>query len=385
MALLRAFLQRTPAPPLPEDIDLDRLLQIAHAQGMVGVCGFLLQNDRTLPHERQMQLASLFYRTVFQLSKAQPPLKGWREKLAAAGIPHALLKGAVLQALYPVPELRLCGDADFFVPPAFLPQLKALLSTEDVRLLHEDETVIYIYAAPLHLEFHTTLLPDAATDSPALAAYFGDAAAHMTGDALCRDFDPEFHFVYLLSHQMRHFQTDCAGIRTFMDLAVFLQHFPDAASESRLRETGLFDYAAGALALTAHWFGVPSPFSVTVSDADADAVAAYILSVGLFARKQNAAAAKVEKQMHSAFPRLRTLWRALFPTREDLEKDARYGALAKKCLPAAYTKRFFTALFTRRGHMQSTARNIVTAADDAKERVRMQKLLHLNGGNAHEG
>ena len=354
MALLRAFLQRTPAPPLPEDIDLDRLLQIAHAQGMVGVCGFLLQNDRTLPHERQMQLATLFYRTVFQLSKAQPPLKGWREKLAAAGIPHALLKGAVLQALYPVPELRLCGDADFFVPPAFLPQLKALL-------------------------------PDAATDSPALAAYFGDAAAHMTGDALCRDFDPEFHFVYLLSHQMRHFQTDCAGIRTFMDLAVFLQHFPDAASESRLREMGLFDYAAGALALTAHWFGVPSPFSVTVSDADANAVAAYILSVGLFARKQNAAAAQVEKQMHSAFPRLRTLWRALFPTREGLEKDARYGALAKKCLPAAYTKRFFIALFTRRGHMQSTARNIVSAADDAKERMRMQKLLHLNGGNAHEG
>lgn len=226
MALLRAFLKKAPAPPLPVSIDLDRLLEIAQAQGVAGVCGYLLQHDAALPEKRQMQLAALFYRTVFQLSKAQPPLEAWRRKLAAAGIPHALLKGAVLQALYPVPELRLCGDADFFVPPAFLPQLKALLTAENVTLLHEDDTVIYVYAAPLYLEFHPTLLPDAANDTPALAAYFGDAAAHMTGDPFCRDFEPEFHFIYLLSHQMRHFQTDCPGIRTFMDLAVFLRTSP---------------------------------------------------------------------------------------------------------------------------------------------------------------
>lgn len=378
MALLRAFLKKAPAPPLPAGIDLDRLLEIAHAQGVAGVCGYLLQHDAALPEKRQMQLATLFYRTVFQLSKAQPPLEAWRRKLAAAGIPHALLKGAVLQALYPVPELRLCGDADFFVPPAFLPQLKALLTAENVTLLHEDDTVIYVHAAPLYLEFHPTLLPDAGSAAKALAAYFGDAAAHMTGDPLCRDFEPEFHFIYLLSHQMRHFQTDCPGIRTFMDLAVFLQHFPAAPTlAEKLRDLGLYDYAAGALALTARWFDVPSPLPVTVSDGDADAVAAYILSVGLFAREQNAAAAQMEQQMSHAFPRLRTLWRALFPLRATLEKDLRYGALAKKCLPAAYAKRFFVAVFTRRDHIHDTARSIATATADAQKRVQMQQILHL--------
>ena len=385
LKLLAAFLNRQTAPP-PVDIDGEKLFLLAEGQGLSGVVGYMLQSHPDLPDAHTAALFSRrFYETVFLFSRMREQVDRWRERFNAAGIPYALLKGAVLQEWYPAPELRTYGDVDVFLERQYIPQLRELLASENREIIFENEEEIVVRELSQIVEFHFDLTMDAGTDSPQLLAYLGNTAVHMTAGKteFERVLDADFHFIYLLSHQMHHFREGSAGVRTFMDLAVFLQsgQISDMQEiQKKLTAFGMDGYAAVALGLTARWFDVPSPFSEEMTAKDAAFAANYILSAGQFGFQQSREAVKVQKQMNHRFPRLSAVLVSLFPPKESLKKDGRYAALAQKSLLLAWLKRFFHAVCHRRQYIKATARGIWNATDTARERAHMLELLHVKNG-----
>jgi hypothetical protein len=211
-----------------------------------------------------------------------------------------------------------------------------------------------------------------------LDGYLSDALSHLIeGEDGLLYFDPLFHFVYLLSHQMRHFRTSSPGIRSYMDLAVFLQAGQIQKTKELkkiLQETGLYDYACVALALTEHWFGVKSPLPVQITAQDAEEVAAYLLAVGQFAGAENPRARHIEHAMGKRFPRLYIFWRSLFPTAEAMKEDHRYN---QYWLPFAYIYRLAQGVFCRGDYVATAVRELSTARGDAGRRVRVHTILQM--------
>lgn len=383
LRLLCAFVHGQTAPP-PTDVDIQRLLTIAQDCNLSGIVGYMLQPHAALLGEYAIVTNRWFFQTVGIFANRRTACDRLTAQLTAANIPFALLKGAVLTEVYPEKELRTGGDVDMFIPPAYIPQLKALLAENGDTITHEDARQVCISRPPLFVEFHFSLLADAAADNGALCDYLADPVPHMTVWVEKNTVDPTFHFVYLLAHQQHHYENDSPGIRSYLDLAVWLKNgfLPDTDTLIRtLRQAGLYDYAARALTLTSRWFALPSPLPlVKISDEDEAFLKAYLLEAGQFAARQNPRARQVADSGEKA-PRLTALWRSLFPPAAHMRSDATYATLAKRCLPLAYIKRLFTGIFRRPQYTASSAKAIVTASKDAAARTRVKTIT---GGSTHE-
>ncbi len=374
LALLRAFIHGEAAPALPKAVDGDALARLARAGNVGGIVGYMTQSLQDgFSEKAAMFLTRQFYATVGQFANTGAACEELFAALRKANIPFAAVKGAVISHLYPMRELRTFGDVDIYVPSAYREAVCAV--TAEDTLLFEDSTQIYVKRPPLHVEFHFDPTVDAIESLPQLCSYLADIEQHFSVWQGMETTDPMYHFVYLLSHQLRHFADDSPGIRSFVDLAVFLKSdiAPDPQELCRLlKELGLYTYAQAVLTLTEQWFGVPSPLpKADIDPKDVAFLAEYTVDAGQFARSQNARAAAVEKQGG----RMNTLWQSLFPPKEDMKKNKLYAPLASKCLPLAYAYRVYRGIFKRRDYALKAAVDIGTAEKDAAARRRVKQLL----------
>ncbi len=372
--LLRAFIQGEAAPSLPDEVDGDALARLAKAGDVGGIVGYMTQPFSHMFSEKAaMFLARQFYGTVGQFSNNGVACDRLFGALRDANIPFAAVKGAVISHLYPMRELRTFGDVDIYVPRAFREAVRTVTAGD--TLLFEDQTQIYVKRPPLHVEFHFDPTVDAVDTLPRLQAYLADIEKHFMLWQDMETVDPLYHFVYLLSHQMRHFTDDSPGMRSFVDLALFLKSEIAPKAEDLcglLKDLGLYTYAQTVLTLTALWFGVPSPLPLAALDPkDVAFLAEYTVDAGQFARRQNPRAAAVEKRGG----RVKTLWQSLFPPKEELQANGLYAPLAKKWLPLAYAYRLYRGAFQRGDYALTAARDISTAEKDAAARRRVNILL----------
>lgn len=373
LSLLRAFIQGETAPSLPNNVDGDVLARLATAGDVGGIVGYMAQTVIGDFSEKAASfLTCQFYGTVGNFANKGAACDALFSELQAAGIPFAVLKGAVIGHLYPMREMRTFGDVDIYVPAAFRDAVRVFAGDAAV---FEDDTQICVRRLPLHIEFHFDPTVDAVDGLPQLKSYLADIENHFAVWQGIPTVDPLYHFVYLLSHQMRHFSTDNAGIRSFLDLAVFLKSdiAPTAADlDGLLKELGLYPYAQTVLTLTQRWFCVPSPLpTADIHEQDAAFLAAYTVDAGSFAKKQNPRAAAVEKRGGRAA----ALWRGLFPPKKEMYENGLYAPMAKKWLPLAYIYRLYRGAFQRRDYALKAAKDIGTAESDAAARRRVQVLL----------
>lgn len=260
---------------------------LAQNSNLAGVLGYML-----LPHANAnaafQRAGMLFYKTVGIVANREQATVRLSEQLQAADIPYALVKGAALSRIYPAKELRTGGDVDVLVPPAYRERLEALVADNQDQILHADAGQLCISRPPLFVEFHFTLEADAVAGATvALRGLLHDPAPYMTTWEGVQTVQPLYHFVYLLAHQQHHFEEDSPGIRSFLDLAVWLHHglpFSRDELEEVLQRVGLYAYAQKVLTLTAHWFGVLSPLpTVEIPAADVAFLENYLFDVGQFA------------------------------------------------------------------------------------------------------
>lgn len=373
LELLRAFIHGQTAPSLPQNVDGDALVRLAKAGDVGGIVGYTVQPFvHTFSEKAAAFLTRQFYGTVGNFANKGVACEVLFAQLREAGIPFAVLKGAVLGHMYPMRELRTFGDVDIYVPAAFRENVRVLAGDAAV---FEDATQICVNRPPLKIEFHFDPTVDAVEGLPQLKAYLADIEQHFTMWQGIETVDPLYHFIYLLAHQMRHFSTDSPGIRSFLDLAVFLKSAVAPSAETLdavLQETGIYAYAQVVLTLVERWFGVPSALPLAdIQEADAAFMADYTVDAGSFAKEQNPRAAAVEKQGGRAV----ALWRALFPPKTEMRENALYAPLAKKWLPLAYGYRLYRGIFRRGDYALKAAKDIGTADGDAAARRRVKNIL----------
>ena len=179
------------------------------------------------------------------------------------GIPFFKLKGTMIAAFYPDPELRTMSDLDYVVHPEDRERAHDCLmkiGAEVVRKMPGEW--IYSYRDVL-IELHSCLIYgySKATTYKRQRAFFNNCWGY------CRDgeLDFNFHVLFLFMHLRKHIMETGIGFRQFMDIALIVQNSQADWKwiRSKAEELELFPFIKTALTMIEMWFGVPSPYERT--------------------------------------------------------------------------------------------------------------------------
>lgn len=340
--LLRAFaLGEKPAAADPA-----ALIPAAQMQNLLPVLAYMNKKHRLFSDENTNAILNRQLRqTIFRHNQRYAAFEELSTALSEQGIDHLPVKGWYLRHLYEVPELRTFGDID------------VLIHREDRQRVHElmvsmgfsvqtdwEPTYTYRRGAELY-ELHTNLM-DASLDGRSdLPAYFADAWSHAkTVSGRCWEPELTFHFLYTLCHLAKHLYAGGAGLRMYLDAALFLQrHGRELDWEGIRREMAalkLPEFLDTVLSCCESWFGVTAPCAFTRNEA-IDELLTYTLDADLFGKLRDKSAIQIRNRRSDpdSGGKATAVKRILFPSYEALVKRYTYIEGRKWLIPAALLHR----------------------------------------------
>lgn len=329
------------------ELDWNELMRLAQIHSVTGILGYMAMQS---PCERTAQYADRLKKQCFaniavyaQRTKKADELF---EKLTEAGIDHLLFKGYVVRDYYPMPELRSYGDIDFLIRAEDRKRCHALMLEQSFEV-GDDWEPVYSYHNNFELyEIHTEVMEIDVSDKADYRGFFGTAWEHTdkVGEHSYR-LTPEIHFLYLLTHIAKHIRSSGAGIRMYMDIAVFVKHFGDSIDwqyiDSKLCELGLKELANMALTISEKCFGVQSPIELRkIEDETFKNFLDYTLDGGVFGHVGRDKGLNTLKNAGDK-SRAATVMGRIFPSAETIERRYTYLQGRHWLLPVAWVHRVF--------------------------------------------
>lgn len=208
----------------------DALYQLAKEQG---VTALVFEKLESLPAEvappKQLML-QWFSHTLSigkQMERKYIVAADFAERLAAANIPVAVLKGFAIAAYYPQPLHRECGDLDCYFMgkmaegEAVAASFGAVVEEANYKHSHIKYKGLTIENHKYFTSFNNTARGKG-TEAALKQLIFAQAPARWDNSALLRP-NATFNALFLAKHALRHFIDEAICLRHIMDWALFLK------------------------------------------------------------------------------------------------------------------------------------------------------------------
>ena len=193
------------------------------------------------------------------------------------------LKGAVLKKYYPGFALREYADCDILFDAARAADVRAVMeqlgyTTEYFGAGPHD---IYHKAPFLNFEMHKYLFSPGVGNG--IYEYFTDVESRLGGEGPEKHFTPEDFYLYILAHEYKHYSKGGTGLRSLLDVYVFLKaEDPDwAYVVAEAERLGLVEFEKKNRSLALHLFAGEE---LTAQDQD---MLDYILGSGVYGNVSN--------------------------------------------------------------------------------------------------
>ena len=376
--LLQAFIHGT----RPELADPAALLRIAQMQNLLPVLAYMdkkwqLFSDKTL----RTQLGRQLRQTLFLHNQRYCAFESLSEALSGALIDHLPVKGWYLRHLYEVPELRTFGDIDILIRREDRARVHELMLAQGFTVQTDWEpTYTYRRGAELY-ELHTNLMDASLDDRSDLPAYFADAWTH-AAPVRGRCYAPEetFHFLYTLCHLAKHLYGGGAGLRMYLDAALFIhrrgKELDWAAVRREMETLKLGRFLDTVLSCCESWFGVTAPCDFLRVEA-VEELLSYTLDADLFGKLRDKSVVESRNRREHADDdgRRSAVRRILFPPYRALVKRYTYIEGRKWLIPVALLHRAavnlknLTARTNAIRSIAAASREDVDAYDDFMTRI----------------
>lgn len=358
ITLLRSALKNE-ALALPKDFDLHSACRILYEHHLTGLavrgatrCGVSV----TAPELRG--LTAEMCKSI-EVSRAQArQLERVYALFEANGIEYVTLKGGVLKALYPQPELRIMGDADVLIRLEQYPAIRTLLPSIGMKEEVESDYEYVWSGSGLKLELHKRLIP---THNRDYYEYFGEGWDRVGKDenSSAYHLTTEDHFIYLLVHFAKHYRYGSVTAKNICDFWVYRNAYPEmdeAYIQEQMQKLEMTEFYRNVLQLLDTWFEGSTPTDATERMTEAVFRGGVRNSeevqmvFGVLRQEQETGSFEKRKR--------RLIWRRIFPSAQALY--SRYPLL-KKCpilLPFFWVVRWITALFCRPGKAIDSMKNL---------------------------
>lgn len=344
----------------------------------VGV--FLLARDNGLsgllyesidPYWTTKEELALFQKDYFQYLKRDTlqmeAVKQLHRLFLEQSIDHMFLKGTRLKQLYPQTYWRSMGDIDVLIRPEKMKQAHDIMNS-----LGYDNTSnsanhdMFVKDRDVVVEIHPKLTNESTEKHNAL---FDDVWG-VVKETIEHEFEfpVEVELVYLLIHLAKHFASSGVGLRSVLDIGVFLWKKGDQLNmeilHKLLEETKLTLFYENMVRLNHRWFAFPIRHYAIEGELEAnfaDALLSYLIDSGVHGKGKDfnsylaGMAAKTAQSGSVSQGRFKFFLKMAFPSREGMASTYPYLNKHKWLLPVAWFQRFWKLLFKK---TRRTFRNI---------------------------
>ncbi len=371
--------------------DLPGLLHLCEIHGLQPILYYMLGSDTEhlrecypeLEKRMRDQYIALAYLSIQQDAAAQEMAERFRQ----AGIPLAFFKGTLLRSFYPEPQLRTMGDIDCVISRDDRSQAHDLMAAMGYEC-ESDKGDVWVYnRGRVSVEMHTRIAGNLSQNGFDYRAFFSDAIEHTEQNGNYIFLKREYHFCFLIYHIAKHLYSTGAGIRMFLDIAMFLRHYGDEfdwqQAEELLQKTRLSKMVGAVFQLCNRWFGTDITWKDRVREEVLDQLERYIIDGGTFGFATHDVGdiylrrgyEKSEKGGKRRF-HFRLLWNYLFPSAENMLQIMPSVEKHRWLLPAAWIKRWWLGAFRRRSHSIHTMKSMFKD-DDGRGQKEYQMLKEL--------
>jgi hypothetical protein len=323
-------------------LDLDRLYAISEGHMISSMTGQVLRSAGITAPSFENAVAAAQRKEIL----LSHDLDGVTAALEKAGIWHMPLKGIVIKDDYPRFAMREMCDCDVLFDDSRADDVKSIMeklgfATKEFGIGAAD---VYYKQPVSNFEMHRELF--GAYQDKRLYEYYADVKERLIRDGESRyryRFSPEDAYVFLVAHEYKHYSHSGTGLRSLLDVYVFLKnHRIDRDYvEGETEKLGIKEFEEKNRSLALALFGGGE---LTAADRR---MLAYILSSGTYGTIEH----KVQNKLRdSAGGKRSYLMRRIFgpgktdPEREHFEKTYPLFFRRKVLLPALPLYRFFRAV-----------------------------------------
>ena len=327
------------------DADPDGLLEAASRSSLSAICAAGLEAAGIKTHATQQKLASGILRATQFEADWQPV----RAAMEAAGIWYCPLKGAVIKDCYPAYGLRQMADYDVLFDADRAADLRDIMvgmgfSSEHYGTSSHD---VYHKLPVSNFEMHRRLFSP--VGGLPFADYFADIKTRLIKDAdngFGWHMSLEDCYLYVLAHGYKHYSVCGTGLRSALDVYVYLHAFADDMDWDVVlgtaREIGLADFEERQRTFAEHLFeDVP----LTPEEEE---LFFFMATSGTYGNPNNRVKNALARMKNKSFAKLRYVWDRLFPPLDDAYSAAYpFFGKHKWLLPVFYVYRLGHALRSR--------------------------------------
>lgn len=335
---------------IPESMQ-EPVYRISKDNGFSGMIFTALNHQSLHPGIfKAFQKDFLMYNT--QDIKQLETIKHLKDLLNKHAIAHIFLKGSHLKTLYPATYMRGMGDIDILIHKEDMKAVHHYLLDNKFTLEHKsDQHDAFISPNGMMIEVHPKLYKPFDTKYEPL---FDDVWSHaIKQDHYTFQFDPHFELAYLLYHIVKHFHGTGIGLRTVLDIGIFLDQKNASIDLDKLttllHASSLYTFFINMLYLNHTYFNI-TPYKdlidpAPIDDATFNQLTEYITTSGIHGKGTsfNNFISRLSASKLQNKGKLRFTLGLMFPSYQTMK--GLYPWL--KYMPLLYPFTWFIRLFTK--------------------------------------
>ena len=348
LEILSAFIHNR-RPCFSSDTQESKLFYFFYIQNILPILAYMdkkwnIINDQNIKKE----LVDCYYQAIAVNFNKANMFEVMSQKLSESKIPHMPVKGWYVRTLYPVPELRTFGDIDILIDKQDRQKTDEIF-TENGYSIKDNWEPTYSYdKGALRCEVHTELMDSDLGKGEQVITFFSDALKTAEKDVSER-YSPQkdLHLMYLFCHLAKHLYSGGAGIRMYMDIALFLKansgtlDFEKTYEDSKKLHLDCFFKTV--LLACGEWFEIDLPFEINDIKPDSlEALKKYTFGADLFGKTRDKSIISLRNDESGS--KGSVLKDTLFPNAKKIEERYKFIKGRKYLLPFAWVARGFVNL-----------------------------------------
>lgn len=342
LELLRAFIYGE-EPKLSGKSNIEELLKFAYRQKLLGIFAYMNKRWSLFDSKKAKSLAAAYYSALFESTVRCSKFLKLSEFLSENKIEHMPVKGYYIRELYPVKELRSFGDIDILIHEKDRKRCDSLMKSLGYTVKNDWEPTYSYIKDDEYYEIHTNLFDVRLKDRADMTEYFSSAWLHAKKDSGLRFVpDTEFHLIYIICHLAKHLSTGGAGIRMYLDVALYILRYDSVISwertEEEFKKLGLERFFHTVLSAVNEWFYVKASCDFENFGEELSELLEFTLDSDIFGHSRDNSAIKLRGEERS---KKRTALKILFPPAEQLENRYTFLKRSRLLLPLAWIVRVF--------------------------------------------
>lgn len=285
--------QTSVEPALVSGLDLDALYNAAAFHQMAALVAAALEKAGVKDPRFSQARAKALRKSLIHDVERESILA----ELEEAQIWYMPLKGVILKDYYPALGMREMSDNDILFDASRAEDVKRIMESREFMTVHygtghQDD---YQKAPVCHFEMHRMLFAPSAGER--LYEYYKNISDKLiAGDGYARSFTQEDFYLYMVAHEYKHFYWNGTGLRSLLDIYVFLRRFEDKLDwtyvKAEIQKLGISDFEERNRALARKVFsGAPmEPLSAEQAE-----MLEYFASAGVYGTRERGIQNKVKE------------------------------------------------------------------------------------------